>query len=102
MTDAALAAARYSWDDGLRRLTPLLAADGARVRIVEAVHDRLRRSVGATFRVSELVRAYEDAGEWYLDLAARCAPRDPDLWDPAVTLDGAFGLYQRHAADWRG
>lgn len=102
MSDPALAAARYAWDEGHRRLAPLLGAGGARVAIVDAVHERLRRTVGATFRLRELVDAYDTASDWYLDLAARHAPREPQVWDPAVTLDGAFALYQRHATDWRG
>lgn len=101
-SDAVVAAARYAWEDGLRRLTPLMAAGGARMRIVGAVHDELRRRLGATFRLADLARVYDGASAWYLDLAARLAPRDSDLWDPAVTLDGAFGLYQRFATDARG
>lgn len=100
--DAQVAAARYAWEDGLTRLEPLMPAGGTRMRIVGAVHDELRRRVGATFRLSDLARAYDGASSWYLDLAARLAPREPDLWDPAVTLDGAFGLYQRFATDARG
>lgn len=99
--DAAVAAARFSWDDGAARLAapapPALAR--ARRRIVTAVHDELRRRVGATFTTHELVGAYEAAPSWYLDLAARTAPKEPDAWDPAVTLDGAFASYARGATD---
>ena len=99
---AALEAARDAWEDGARALEPLLGAGGARVRIVNAVHEELRRRVGATFRLADLATVYEGASAWYLDLAARVAPREPHLWDPAVTLDGAFGIHQRHAVDARG
>lgn len=99
--DAVLASARHAWEDGLRALEPLLGTQAARARIVQAVHDELRRRVGVTFRLIDLARAYDDASAWYLPLAQDIAPRDPDLWDPAVTLDGAFGLYQRHAVDVR-
>lgn len=102
MTDeASLAAARHSWEDGLRALEPLLAGGGPRARIVEAVHDELRRRVGATFRLMDLAAAYQDASTWFLPLAARIAPKAPDAWDPAVTLDGAFALYARRAVDAR-
>lgn len=101
--EAAVAAARFSWDEGASRLAepapPRVAR--ARLRIVEAVHDELRRRVGSTFTVRELVRAYDGASSWYLDLAARVAPREPDAWDPAVTLDGAFAAYARTATDAR-
>lgn len=100
MTDeASVAAARYAWEDGLRRLEPLLSAGGIHARLVEAVHDELRRRVGVTFSMADLARAYQEASGWYLELASRVAPRAPDAWEPAVTLDGAFGLYQRQATD---
>lgn len=98
---AGIAAARYAWEDGLLRLEPLMSSGGNRMRIVDAVHDELRRRVGVTFRLADLAAVYEGSSGWYLDLAARVAPREPDAWDPAVTLDGAFGMYQRHAADAR-
>ena len=85
------------------------AARGARApgggrraaRIIAAVEDELRRRLGATFSLADLARVYEGAASWYLDLASRVAPRTPDAWDPAVTLDAAFGLHRRHATDVR-
>lgn len=102
VTDPSVASARYDWEDGLRRLEPLLSGGGNRLRVVDAVHEELRRRVGSTFRLADLAAAYQAAPSWYLDLAARVAPREPEVWDPAVTLDGAFALYQRRAVDWRG
>jgi hypothetical protein len=101
--DPAVAAARFSWDEGLRRMsqpTPI-AVTRARRRIAAAVADELRRRVGLTFTLAELARAYDDAPSWYLELAARVAPRDPDAWDPAVALDAAFAAYSRQAVDAR-
>jgi hypothetical protein len=101
--DAAVEAARFSWDEGLRRMAEPVppAVARARARIQEAVHEELRRRVGATFTLAALARVYEDAQSWYLELAARVAPRQPEAWDPAVTLDGAFGEYMRQAGDAR-
>lgn len=103
MSEAAVAAARFAWEEGLRRIdepvAPAVAL--ARGRIADAVHDELRRRVGLTFRLADLAGVYEGASAWYLDLAARVAPRVPDAWDPAVVLDGAFGLYMRQASDAR-
>ena len=99
--DPAVSAARFSWDEGLARMSepePSAVARG-RQRIVTAVHRELRRRVGATFTTLDLVRVYDGASSWYLDLAARTAPREPDAWDPAVTLDGAFSTYSRRASD---
>jgi hypothetical protein len=101
VTDAAVASARFAWEEGLARLDepapPAVAR--ARRRVMEAVHDELRRRVGATFTLADLARAYGEASSWYLDLAARVAPREPASWDPAVTLDAAFGTYMRQATD---
>lgn len=97
--DARVASARFAWDDGARQLAPRLADGGNRARLVDAIHDELRRRVGATFRVGELVEVYEGASGWYLELASRIAPGDPESWEPSVTMDGAFGLYQRFAVD---
>lgn len=101
--EARLAAARFAWDEGLARAAlpaapPVVAA---RNRITAAVHDELRRRVGSTFTLADLAAAYQDASSWYLDLASRTAPRVPDAWDPAVTLDAAFATYSRSATDAR-
>lgn len=102
-TDAAVATARFSWEDGLARMSQPapMPVVRARRRIVSAVHDELRRRVGVTFTTAELVSAYDAAPAWYLDLAARVAPKEPDAWEPAVTLDGAFATYARMATDAR-
>jgi hypothetical protein len=47
------------------------------------------------------VEVYDGAPGWYLDLAARVAPREPDAWEPAAALDGAFATYSRQASDAR-
>jgi hypothetical protein len=101
--DPEVASARFSWEEGLARMSePAPAAVArARRRIVAAVHDELRRRVGVTFTLAELAAAYLGAPSWYLELAQRVAPRHPEAWDPAVTLDGAFGIYMRQATDAR-
>jgi hypothetical protein len=99
--EAAVAAARFQWEDGLTRLAEPAspAVRRARARIVQAVHDELRRRVGLTFTTAELVRVYDKGSSWYLDLAARVAPREPEAWEPAAALDGAFATYARQASD---
>jgi hypothetical protein len=99
--DPAVSTARFSWEEGLARMSqpePGTVAR-ARQRIVTVVHRELRRRVGSTFTTRELVRVYDEASSWYLDLAARTVPREPDAWDPAVTLDAAFAIYARRATD---
>jgi hypothetical protein len=99
--DPAVGTARFSWDEGLARLSEPEPGSLARARrrIVTAVHRELRRRVGSTFTTIDLVRVYDGASSWYLDLAARTVPREPDAWDPAVTMDAAFALYARRASD---
>ena len=101
--DAAIAAARFQWEDGLTRLAEPAspAVKRARLRIVQAVHDELRRRVGLTFTTAQLVEVYDGAPGWYLDLAARVVRREPDAWEPAAALDGAFATYARQASDAR-
>ncbi len=101
--DPVLATARFSWDEGLERIAqPAPAAvAAARRRIISVVHDELRRRVGVTFTLGQLARAYEGAPSWYLELAARTAPKLPDAWEPSVTMDAAFGTYARGASDAR-
>ncbi|WP_217915120.1 hypothetical protein [Miltoncostaea marina] len=101
--DARVATARFAWEEGAARMAQPAPTGVARARrrIVTAVHDELRRRVGVTFSTAELAAVYEDAASWYLDLAARVAPREPDAWEPATTLDGAFALYARQATDAR-
>jgi hypothetical protein len=97
--DPAVAAAAFSWEEGRARLAEPNRLRPLRLRIADAVHEELRRRVGTTFTLAELARVYEDASSWYLDLAARIAPRQPEAWDPAVALDGAFGHHMRRAMD---
>jgi hypothetical protein len=96
-----VAAARFAWEEGVRRLREPDAHGPARARVVDAVQRELRRRVGTDFSLADLARAYAESASWYLDLAAQVAPTTPEAWDPQVALDGAFGLYMRRARDVR-
>ncbi|MGI9538540.1 MAG: hypothetical protein ACR2N6_00145 [Miltoncostaeaceae bacterium] len=97
----ALASARFQWEEGLRRLREDDGLLAPRRSIIDAVRVELRRRLGQTFTLQEIADVYDGAQEWYLDLASRIAPRDPDAWDPAAALDAAFALHARGAADAR-
>jgi hypothetical protein len=99
--EAEVAVARFAWEEGLERLDRPGPGRGARELVVAAVHDELRRRLGASFTLADLARVWAGAPAWFPDLAARAAPRTPEAWDPAVTLDGAFGRFMRRAADVR-
>jgi hypothetical protein len=97
--DAEVAACRFAWEDGVRRLGEPGPLRPVRRAIAQAVTAELRRRLGMTFTVAQLADAYRDASDWYLQLASETAPERPDAWDPAVALDGGFGLFMRQAAD---
>lgn len=90
------------WRQGER-----FVADAPRehLRAVQRVEDELvaelRRRLGGTFTVDELVGLYEAGTSWCLDLAARVAPGAPWVWDGRVA-DAAFARYVRSAADYAG
>jgi hypothetical protein len=95
--DPTLEAPVLEWVGAVRRLNEAGPLAAARWRIVEAVTVELRRRVGATFTLPELVKAYYAAGDWYTELAARTVPSVPEAWDASIALDAAFGLYSRAA-----
>lgn len=99
--EAEMETARYQWEDGLRRmqLREGDAATRARRRVMTACQDQLRRRLGMTFTLSQLVDDYRDAPGWFLPLAARIAPRNPDVWDTSVVMDAAYGEFARRASD---
>jgi len=99
MSSSETAVAEFAWHDGLERLREAGPLVGPRSRLVDAVHDELRRRVGLTFAKADLARAYTNSGDWFLDIAQRAAPNHPDLWDTSSVLDGAFALYARGASD---
>jgi len=103
VSDPEVQSAVFSWEEGLRRVEATRGpVRRATLDIVGAVHDELRRLLGGSFTLMELARVYERASDWYLPLARRVAPRQPDAWDPAVALDGAFAIYMRRASDAEG
>ena len=97
-----LESARNEWDEGYRRLQGE-AGDRQRherlLAAVEAVTAELRRRVGQTFTLRELVAAYADAERWSRDAVVEVLDGPP----PNVGLveDAAFYLYARGATDYR-
>jgi hypothetical protein len=94
---------RQEWEDGNRRLEAE-RSDPRRYRTlvqqVELVIDELRKQVGQTFTLGELVEAYRDADRWArATVEERAASRG---WprDLALVLAAAFYAYQRGAVDY--
>jgi hypothetical protein len=95
----------FQWEEGYARLQAVRSDPAlyrALGRLVVAVQDELRRRLGSTFTVAELVDLYRQGTDWCLDLAIGKAPDDSRLWDLSVGADAAFYLYMREAADYAG
>jgi hypothetical protein len=102
-SDAEIAAARFAWEEGMRRLeSDRSALRSLRDELAFAVTDELRRRVGVTFGMADLAAQYRSASTWYFEVAARIAPADPAAWDPAIALDAGFARMARLATDAPG
>jgi hypothetical protein len=91
--------ALYQWREGERRVAN--APEPARADLeaaVEVVVEALRRRLGSSFVVNELVNLYGADTDWALELARRHAAGT----DAASVVDAAFGDYVREAKDFAG
>lgn len=101
----AVETAVFQWEDGYRRLLgarsdpDLYRALG---RVVVAIQDELRRRLGSSFSIGELVALYREGTDWALGLAIESAPDRSRLWDSSTVVDAAFCLYMREASDFGG
>ena len=96
-------AAIQQWREGERRLARAERAE-ARVleRVTQRIYDDLRRRLGGTFSVDELVELYGGGTGWAEALAKQVAPADPWAWDARTVVDAAFARYVREASDYAG
>ena len=94
---------RQEWEEGHRRLEAE-RSDARRYRTlvhqVELVIDELRKQVGQTFTLAELVNAYRDADRWARATVEERAPTRGWPRDLSLVLAAAFYAYQRGAADY--
>jgi len=104
VTEAELESARREWEDGHRRVL-----DGAREPVererllaqVDAIGAELRRRVGGTFTLRELVAAYAGAEQWSRATVSESAPTPG--WPRTLSLveAAAFYVYARGAQDYQ-
>jgi len=96
--------ARQQWEDGLRRIERSRSNPDEYRRLnaqVEVVAAELRRRVGGTFTLAELVRAYDRADDWArVVLHDARDDEDAPLPETATVADAAFHLYARGASDY--
>jgi hypothetical protein len=95
--------ARQQWRAGARRLEEQRADPQLYHRLVAqagALADELRRRLGQTFTLEELVAEYYRAERWNLEVLERVDP-DPG-WErhTALVTDAAFEAFARGAANY--
>jgi len=94
---------RREWERGYRRYEEALRDDAHPERLEDQLgllRAELRRRVGGTFALSELVRAYGDADAWALQVVEERAPTPGWARTVSIVTDAAFFLYSRGAVDY--
>jgi hypothetical protein len=94
----ALDNALFQWQDGERRLRASEPADQLHLeRASGDVVEAIRRRLGSSFTLSELVELYAAGTDWAEDVAQRRA-----RMDAVLVVDAAFARYAREASDYAG
>jgi hypothetical protein len=95
--------ARQEWEEGARRLEAA-REDGRRYRqlleLLELVLDELRKRIGQTYTLAELVAAYGESDRWAREVLSERAATPAWPRDLSVVLAAAFEAYQRGAVDY--
>jgi hypothetical protein len=95
--------ARQEWEESSRRLESE-ASDRQRyerlMEQVDAVGAELRRRIGETFTLSELVDVYAGAEAWSRDAVAATSPPPGWMGTLALVEGAAFHRYARGAVDY--
>jgi len=95
--------ARQEWEEGARRLEA--AREDRRryrqlVEFLELVLDELRKRIGQTYTLAELVAAYGESDRWAREVLDERAATPTWPRDLSVVLAAAFDAYQRGAIDY--
>jgi hypothetical protein len=94
---------RQEWGEGSRRLETA-REDGRRYRqlleLLDLVLDELRKRIGQTYTLAELVSAYGESERWARELLEERAPTPGWPRDLTLVLAAAFDAYQRGAIDY--
>jgi hypothetical protein len=98
-----ISVARQEWEEGSRRLEA--AHDDERryrqlLELMGIVLDELRKRMGQTYTLAELVATYAESERWAREVLAERAPAPGWTRDFTVVLAAAFDAYQRGAIDY--
>ena len=95
--------AKQEWKEGSRRLEAA-REDGRRYRqlleLLDLVLGELRKRIGQTYTLGELVAAYGESERWARELLSERAPVPGWPRDLTVVVAAAFDAYQRGALDY--
>jgi hypothetical protein len=95
--------ARQEWEEGSRRLEAA-REDGPRYRqlleLLDLVLDELRKRVGQTYTLGELVAAYGEGERWAREVLEERATTAGWPRDLTIVIASAFDAYQRGAIDY--
>ena len=98
-----VAVVRQEWQEGSRRLEAA-REDRRRYRqlleLLELVLDELRKRMGQTYTLAELVTAYGDSERWAREVLEERAGTHGWPRDLTLVLAAAFDAYQRGAIDY--
>jgi hypothetical protein len=98
-----VAVAKQEWEEGSRRLEAA-REDGRRYRqlleLLDLVLGELRRRIGQTYTVAELVAAYGESERWAREVFEERATAPGWPRDLTLVLAAAFDAYQRGAIDY--
>jgi hypothetical protein len=95
--------ARQEWEEGRRRFEAArVEAPRYRqlVELLELVLNELRKRIGQTYTLGELVAAYDEADRWARELFEERAQSPGWPRDLPVVLAAAFDAYKRGAIDY--
>ncbi len=95
--------ARQEWEEGSRRLEAThedRRRYGQLLELLELVLDELRKRVGQTYTLAELVAAYAESERWAREVLSERAPTPGWTRDFTIVLAAAFDAYQRGAIDY--
>lgn len=95
--------ARQEWEEGSRRLEA--ARDEAEryrqlLGLLDLVLDELRRRIGQTYTLAELVGVYEESEGWAREVLEERAEQTGWPRDLTLVVAAAFDAYQRGAIDY--